>query len=258
MVSPPQVGQDVLVPATRSEVLSPSTGCVEPIASSESGDSVADVIAAMAKRRFTGLVHVGDDGELWFDDGRIYLANGPSSPSLFDVLLSAGVGGPGLLEAVCAEADRGGDAVVDRLSGDEQVAIRLRRLLHEHVLAALFELVVPSASRIEYEPGVRHVLGSRFAEPAEDLVATTQQRMELWRRVAERIPSTSIRFRLARSLPGGTERLITPDEWSFLALLDGRHTVAEVITESGDSAFRVCSALYRMLLEEMIEPVPGD
>lgn len=256
MVFSPQAAQDTVVAVTGSEVLPPSTGPVEQVTGSE-GQSVADVIAAMAARRFTGLVRVGDEGELWFDGGRIYLANGPSSPGLFDVLLSADVGGPEHLVALCADADRGGDAVVDRLGGDQQGTIRLRRLLHEHVLAALFELVVPSASLVEYEPGVRHVLGTRFAEPAEDLVATTRQRIELWRRIAERIPSTSVRFRPARSLPGGTDRTVTADEWGLLALLDGRHTVAEVITETGDSAFRVCSALYRMLLEEVIEPVPA-
>jgi hypothetical protein len=211
------------------------------------------VIGAASRSGFTGLVRVGDHGELWFDDGRLYLATGRSSPPLFDVLFGAEVGTRDELEAVCRAADAGGEAVVDQLVGvDPSREPRLRRVLDEHVLAALFELLVPAEEAITLEAGARHVVGARFAQPAEHLVDTARRRIELWRRIAERIPSTGVRFRLAPALPV-SERTVTADEWSLLALLDGQRTVAAVVTDSGESAFRVCSVLYRMLLEDLIE-----
>ena len=218
---------------------------------------LSTVLSSLAGERRTGLLRIGAGGEVWFHEGRVYLANGPGSPPLFDVLFGADVGSRQHLESICVEADRGGVAVVDRL-GDEDpdVLPRLRRLLSEHALAALFELMVPTSAPMTFEADARHVLGWRFAEPTQDLLASVQRRVELWRRIAERVPSTAARFRLRPQLPApATERVVTADEWSFLALLDGRRTVAGVITETGESAFRVCSLLYRLLLEELIEPV---
>lgn len=215
------------------------------------------VLADLGAERRTGLLRIGAVGEVWLCQGRLYLANGPGSPPLFDVLFAADVGPRQRLEAICVEADGGGTAVVDRLAdGDPEVEPRLRRLLHEHTMAALFELMVPTSAPMTFEVEARHVLGSRYAEPVEDLLGSVQRRVELWRRIAERVPSTGARFRMSSQLPGAaTERVVTADEWSFLALLDGRRTVAGVITETGESAFRVCSLLYRLLLEELIEPV---
>lgn len=230
-------------------------GAALPRAAGATRRDLPAVITDAARRRFTGLVRVGDDGELWFDEGRLYLATSAGSPSLFDVLFGADVGASEALEAVCADADAGGQPVVERLVEQEAATgPRLRRVLHEHNLAALFELSVPSDDPLEVEAGARHVIGTRFAEPAEDLLASATRRIELWRRIAVSIPSTSLRFRLAPGLPDGEDRTVTADEWTFLALLDGHRSVADVITGTGESAFRVCSVLYRMLLEGLIEP----
>ena len=48
---------------------------------------------------------------------------------------------------------------------------------------------------------------------------------------------------------------MTADEWRYLSLLDSHRSVADVITETGESAFRVCTSLYRLLLEGLIEEV---
>lgn len=216
------------------------------------------ILAAADERAVTGLLAIGSTGEVWLDAGRIYLATGPASPSPFEVLLGAGVVGQDELDAMCATADDGGEAVVDQLARTApESAGRVRRLLHEHNVAALFELMVPSDEPVELRPDRRHAIGSRYGEPAAALSAVAGRRVELWRRIAERIPSTGMCFRMARRPPGGDDRPITPDEWSFLALLDGRRSVADLITETGESAFRVCSLLYRMLLEQLIEPAPA-
>jgi hypothetical protein len=221
--------------------------------------SVGSVLRQLAERRASGLLRIGAVGEVWLDEGRVYLANGPESPPLFEVLYAADIADPERLRVMCDEADRGGGTVLDRLAAvDPGSQARVRRMLYEHVQAALFELMVPSTEPLEFEAGAHHVLGARFGQPADELLDVVQRRVELWRRIAELIPSTASRFRLSGRLPSGrAELVVTADEWPFVALLDGRRTVAELITETGDSAFRVCSLLYRLLLEGVIEPVEG-
>lgn len=219
--------------------------------------ALAPILAAAGHHRVTGLLAIGPAGEVWLDAGRVYLANGPSSPSPFEVLVAAGAVEPAGVEQLWADADADTAPVLDQLLYRAPDADgRLRRLLHEHNVAALFELMVPGDEPVELLVDRRHVIGSRYAEPADRLLAVAGRRVELWRRIAERIPSTGMCFRMARRPPVGDERRLTADEWAFLALLDGRRSVADVIAETGESAFRVCALLYRMLLEQLIEPVP--
>lgn len=237
------------------------------------GNGLEALLEKAGRLRFSGVVTVGRAGEVWLEDGAVYLANGPSSPSPFDVVLAAGVVSRLELQARWAAADATVDADPGTTTGDEttgrtgavlddlvlrtpEAVDALRRLLHEHTAAALFELLLTTGEPLELRAEARHVLGARFAEPVGDVLDDVRRRIGLWRRIAGRIPSTAARFRLARQLPGDRDRLVEADEWAFLALLDGNRTVADVITETGDSAFRVCALLYRFLVEQVIEPVP--
>ena len=122
-----------------------------------------------------------------------------------------------------------------------------------HGAAGLFELLVPSQEDFIFTPAVVHPLGAEFSESTADLIAQARQRLDIWREIAVRIPNTEVKFRLCPELPDRSdEKVITADEWRYLSLLDGKATVADVITKTGSSAFRVCSALYRLALEDLI------
>ncbi len=209
-----------------------------------------DLLATIAADRRTGLLRIGDGSEVWFDDGRICLASTPSSPELAHALYGGDIGTLAEIESALA-ADSAIDALIAR---HPEAEVAVRRILHEHNLNSLFEMLVPSEASFHFEPGLHHPVGSRFAEDTAELVVEAQERLEIWRRIAARIPTTSAVFTLARTLPGQVDqRLVTADEWRFLSLLDGRNTVAHVIADTGESAFRVCSSLYRLLLEGLVE-----
>jgi hypothetical protein len=219
------------------------------------------LLSTVADDRLSGVLRIDDGSEVWFSDGRLCLASTPSSPDLVQVLFGGEVGTIEEIEAALSSAEAAsGDgesasSVVDALLADHPAAeAALRRILHEHNLNSLFEMLVPSEAAYRFERETRHPLGDRFADDVNDLVAEAQQRLEIWRRIAARIPSTSAVFTLAPTLPGDVDqRLVTADEWRFLSLLDGRNTVADLIAQTGESAFRVCSSLYRLLLEDMVE-----
>lgn len=211
------------------------------------------VLGTLAQHAQTGVLRVDTTepaSSIWVYEGRIYYVEKPGGHEAVAVLFGGGVGSIEEIEALLSR----GDAVAGLAAGGVDASSALARLLHEHNLNLLFELLVPSKASFAFEPGVLHPVGPHFAEDAAELVDQAKRRLEIWSEIASSIPNTGAIFTLSPQLPDGAdERLVTADEWRYLSLLDGRRTVADVISLTQMSAFRVVSALYRMLLEGLIE-----
>lgn len=214
------------------------------------------LIRSLETRRRTGTLTVDGGSEIWFSEGRVYLATTAGGSPLSAVLYGADVGSLTEIEAMFAMPDTETTVLARILDRHPESEPLIRRLLHEYNLNSLFELLVPAEAAFTFEADRHHRLGDQLAGDTGTLLAQAEHRLDIWRRIASRIPSTSASFRLAPTLPDANfERLISADEWRYLAKLNGRNTVADVITLTGESAFRVCSTLYRLLLEQLIEEV---
>jgi len=211
------------------------------------------VLASLAQHGRTGVLRIGSSeasSNIWIDNGRLYYIDKPGGTEPVAVLFGGGVG---TIEEIEGLLQRGGAAAGLAAGGADQTSA-LARLLHEHNLNLLFELLVPSDAAFTFEPDAAHPVGPHFAEDAQQLVDQGKRRLEIWAEIASSIPNTGAIFTLAKQLPeGAEERLVTADEWRYLSLLDGHRSVAAVISETQMSAFRVVSALYRMLLEGLVE-----
>ncbi len=198
----------------------------------------------------TGVLNVGAS-EVWIEAGRLALITSPNGADPASVLFA---GGEGSLDEIASLLSTSSNVAGTLAGRNPEAGTVIGRLLHEHNLNALFELLVPSDAQPSFVEGSQHAVGGHFSEPIGQLLDQAKRRLGIWGEIASRIPSTSATFKLATELPDGAEeRAITADEWRYLSLLDGRRTVADVITVTQDSAFRVCSSLYRMLLEGIIE-----
>ena len=215
------------------------------------------LLSELAAGAATGSVRVDGGSEIWLSEGRIYLVQTAGSPDLASVLFAADLGTVAEIGGHLADGSNSGlAALIAAHPGSERA---VARLLHEFNLSALFEMLVPSEAAYHFEPGAIHPLGDDYAEGTAELIEQATGRVEIWRRIASRIPSTSAIFALETSFPSDSEeRVVTADEWRFLSRLNGRNTVADVITETGESAFRVCSVLYRLLLEDLIVEAPSQ
>lgn len=214
--------------------------------------SLGNVLQGLSDADKTGVLLVDGGGEIWMSEGSVYLARTPASDPIADVLY--GLDAPTEAEIDELLRDGGHQAARQLAERYPEMVSSLDRLLHEFNLAALFELIVPSSKTYTFEEARLHPIGARFGEPASELVAQAERRLEIWTRIAAKIPSTSMAFKVVRVLPEDQEeRVVSADEWRYLAALHGGTTVAQVISETGESAFRVCSSLYRLLLEGLIE-----
>ncbi len=209
---------------------------------------------SLEARKRTGALTVAGGSEVWFADGRVYLATSGGRAALSAVLFGADIGSLSEIEALFAMPEDAPSVLDQVLTTKPDCEPVVRRLLHEYNLNSLFELLVPSSAAFTFEVDRQHRLGTRLATETSTLLAQAEHRVDIWRRIASRITSTNAAFRLTPALPDSNfERLVSADEWQYLACLNGRNTVADVITSTGDSAFRVCSTLYRLLLEGLIE-----
>lgn len=212
-----------------------------------------EIVLQLSEQRATGALRIRDGGAIWMSDGRIYLAQSAQGPRIADVLFGASVGT--LSEINAALNGAGQTTAVDTLLANH--AARgpvLERLIHEANLTAMFELLVPSGEQFSFDEGATHRLGTRFSESSNSLLDQATRRLDIWKQIAHKIPNTGVKFALNSDLPSD-EQLISNDEWRYLAMLDGRTSVADVISRTGESAFRVCSGLYRLLLEDLIHEV---
>jgi len=215
--------------------------------------SLDAVLGSLAQAARTGVLRIGTTdpaSSIWLHEGRIYFIEKPGGHEPVAVLFGGGVGSIEEIEGLLAR----GDAVAGLAAGGVDESSALARLLHEHNLNLLFELLVPSKAAFDFEPELVHPIGGHFSEDSGELVDQAKRRLEIWAEIASSIPNTAAIFTLATQLPDNVEeRVITSDEWRYLSLLDGHRTVADVISVTQMSAFRVVSALYRMLLEGLIE-----
>ncbi len=213
---------------------------------------INEQLRARQQAQESGMLQLGSVGRIWLDTGRVYLVEKAGGPPLHEVVFGANVGDLDELEtAFTYQQD-----VAAQLAGRYPASRpHLERVLHEFGLNNLFELAVSGPTNATFEAGVVHPLGPHFAEPIDEVLDQVERRLDVWRNIAARIPSTDARFRLVRVLPGSDERVVSADEWSYLALLDGHHSVAALVDELGLSAFRVMSVLYRLILEGLIEEV---
>ncbi len=217
--------------------------------------AIGDALRPLAAKGFTGVLRATRSGEVvgeaWLAGGRLYLATTPSSDDLAGVAFGADVGTLGELQAMLSDPTN--DATAALADRYPAAVPTLGRLLHEHNLTALFEMMVAGSSSFTTEPLTLHPIGPRFAESVDDLLGQAERRLMIWRDIASRIPATSIRFKLAPALPQGVEeRVFNADEWRYLALIGGGRSVAELIDDTGERAFRIMTSLYRLLLEGVI------
>jgi hypothetical protein len=79
------------------------------------------------------------------------------------------------------------------------------------------------------------------ALPVEQVVTEGQRRLAAWAELVEHVPAPDAVV-LVNPVPAG-DPSATRDEWALLSLVDGRHTVADLVALSGRGEYAVVSAL---------------
>jgi hypothetical protein len=219
---------------------------------------LADLLQLLAGTGQTGILELTGEtpGLVAFHEGSVTLAISAMGPTLQQVFIGSGLTTAEQWEELTAAADGGTPLSTSLLASgvDEE---RLRAVLYDHTVGAVFELMLPSEDAFAFVAGEHHPIGTAFPFPVDELLEDAGQRVEAWKVIADAIPSTSIRMRLARDIPRA-KLTVSADEWHVLSRVDGRATIADIIRELGMSAFAVCAVLHRLLQAGAVEPAPHE
>ena len=224
--------------------------------------SLPDIFALLSMTKKTGGLHLRRShahGVVWFTTGSL---TGGASDVTRQSLARRVVG------STQVEPDALGRAVEQATSDQSLGVVRalqqagvidegvLHDLVGEHVVDTVFDLLRWPEGDFAFvvdEPNPDDVGVSR---QVDDVVTEARRRLEVWKGVAEAIPSPAAVLSVPAVL--GSDPQLNRDEWALLALVDGRRTVAQIVGLAGRGEFAVVSALAELVGRGLLRVNDGD
>ena len=229
--------------------------------------SLADMFRLLASGAKSGALHVvsePSEGVVCFRDGEVIFASSDGVAQTVGArLVDAGVvsdkqlrQATGLMkiQKKTKASRRLGQILVDE--GYLEAGV-LEYTLREQLADALFDLLRWDEGELRFEseaPCDDHDLG--FSVPVDVVLADADKRLEMWRRIKDKIPSGDTRFAMA-SEPGRkpADIHLKPREWMLLCFLHDGRSVDELTALSGYNDFETAKVLYGMYAEGLIVKV---
>jgi hypothetical protein len=226
--------------------------------------SLPDIFQLLSFTKKTGglhLAHEGADGVVFFAGGQVTGASSDSSrqPLARRLVGSGTVSDEALSAAVGAASAGDGVGVVRALLEHQAVdAELLRRAATDQSVDAVFDLLRWESGDFAFvmdEPNPDDV-GVTLA--VESVLEDTESRRSSWEAVSQLVPSSSAV--LAMPVVLAADPQVTREEWSLLALVDGRRSVGDLVDLTGSGQYAVVSTLAALVGRGLLEvrPAPGS
>jgi hypothetical protein len=228
--------------------------------------SLPDMFQLLSFTKKTGGLHLANDdadGVVFFAGGRVTgaSADGSRQPLARRLVGSGVVEDDALAAAVEAAANGEGVGVVRALLESQAVdAELLRQAATDQAVDAVFDLLRWDRGNFAFvvEEGNPDDVGVALA--VDTVLADAEKRSATWETVSQVVPSSQAVLAMPVVLP--TDPAVSREEWSLLALVDGRRSVEELVDLTGSGRYAVVSTLaalvQRGLLEVQADSAAGD
>lgn len=224
--------------------------------------SLPDIFALLSMTKKTGGLHlrrVGAHGVVWLTTGA--LTGGASDvtrQTLARRVVAAGlVSDDALASAVDRSLADDGLGVVRALqqdgAADEGALIDLGG---EHVVDTVFDLLRWPDGDFAFVIDEQNPDDIGVSRPVDEVVEEARRRLDQWGKVAGSLPSPQTVLSLAAT-PASDPHL-SRDEWSLVALVDGRRTIAQIVGVAGRGEFSVVSALADLVDRGLLRADESD
>jgi hypothetical protein len=222
--------------------------------------SLPDMFQLLSFTKKTGglhLAHDGSDGVVFFTSGQITGASADSSRQpLARRLVGSGTLSDEALSAAVDVASKGeGVGIVRALLEHGAVdADLLRRAATDQSVDAVFDLLRWRDGDFAFvmDEGNPDDVGVTLS--VESVIADTESRQATWDTVSQVVPSPRAVLSMPVVLP--TDPEVTREEWSLLALVDGRRSVTELVDLTGSGQYAVVSTLAALVQRGLLEVRP--
>lgn len=206
--------------------------------------ALPEVFALLALTRKTGALHVrcgAAAGVVWFRDGGIAAATADASRRSLLRRLAAGVP-----EGALRAALDGPEPPVPALQAAGVLdPDAVRAAAAEHATDAVFELLSWPDGTFAFAPDEAPPDPTDVNLAADAVVGQAVERRAVWNDVVSVVPSPLSVPALPLNVAGTAT--VSREEWSVLALVDGRRSVAELVDLTGAGRYAVATTLAALV-----------
>ncbi|MDQ1670331.1 MAG: hypothetical protein QOE40_2392, partial [Actinomycetota bacterium] len=219
--------------------------------------SLPDIFQLLSFTKKTGGLHLasdGSDGAVFFAGGQVTGASADSSRQpLARRLIGAGVVDDDALSAAVDRASQGGSVGIAKALLEQQAiaADLLKQAANDQAVDAVFDLLrwrVGDFVFVVDEPNPDEV---DVALSVESVLADVESRSDTWESASQVVPSPKAVLAMPVVLPADPS--VSREEWSLLALVDGRRTVGELVDLTGSGQYAVVSTLAGLVTRGLLE-----
>ncbi|MDX6215473.1 MAG: hypothetical protein QOG99_1057, partial [Frankiales bacterium] len=221
--------------------------------------SLPDIFQLLSYTKKTGTLHLRRDGH----HGVVHLREGAVTGGRGDVACQAlgrRMVGSGLVsdkdlaDAVELLLDSPGEGLGRTLLSQGSVPEDdAKRLAIEQAKDAVFELLRWEAGEFAFVMDEADPDDVGAALEVEEVVTEGRRRLETWQALVQKVPSVDAPVSMAAAPDG--DAALTKDEWTLLSLVDGRRTVRDLVTLSGNGEYVIVSALAALAERGLVHVV---
>jgi tetratricopeptide (TPR) repeat protein len=218
--------------------------------------SLPDVLQLLAMGGKTGCLSVTNRrhlGHIYFDGGRICYARVVNRRDrLGDLLVRNGIIAASDLDAALEGQSRDpsrrvGELLVEHGALDRE---QLENFLRLQIEDAIYFLFTWAEGNFFFETGQRPGDGELLVSiNPENVLLEGARRVDEWTVIEKKIPSLDVCFVVEEDDPRLGAIELTPTQRRVVPLLDGRHSVAEIVEELGLVEFDVGKAIFPLVEE---------
>ena len=223
--------------------------------------SLPDIFSLLSMTKKTGGLHLRRDGAhgvVWFTTGALTGgASDVSAQSLARRLIGAGlVDDEALSTAVEHASDNGvgvGRALQVARAVDDGV---LHDVSSEHIVDTVFDLLRWPDGDFAFVIDEHNPDDVGVSRGVDDVVTEARRRLDVWAAVSTTVPSPQTVLSQSPNPPDGLQ--LSRDDWTLLALVDGRRTVAEIVRLLGRGEYAVVSGLADLVTRGLLVTADVD
>jgi len=219
--------------------------------------SLPDMFQLLSFTKKTGGLHLANDdadGVVFFAGGRVTGASADGSRQpLARRLVGSGVVEDDALAAAVEEAANGeGVGVVRALLESQAVdAELLRQAATDQAVDAVFDLLRWDRGDFAFVVEERNPDDVGVALAVDTVLTDAEKRSATWETVSQVVPSSQAVLAMPVVLP--SDPAVSREEWSLLALVDGRRSVEELVDLTGSGRYAVVSTLAALVQRGLLE-----
>lgn len=219
--------------------------------------SLPDIFQLLSFTKKSGGLHLasnGSDGVVFFAGGQVTGASADSSRQpLARRLIGAGAVDDEALAAAIDRASQGDSVgVVKALLENHSVdADLLRHAATDQSVDAVFDLLRWREGDFVFVVDETNPDDVDVAIAVEKVLSDVESRSDTWESVSAVVPSPRALLVMPVVLPA--DPAVSREEWSLLALVDGRRTVGELVDLTGSGQYAVVSTLAGLVKRGLLE-----